>query len=822
MLRFYYGTLEKNIDVTQKVVDLLQVGDYIVIPADDHVRARIFTDPCFKIVKHILVGGLSNTLRAFDNKVAVLIDTRTNTVLDDIGLTRHLLTKTKLNPVERVQALHPLIQLKQGSMLHEFPEQCMAMRFLKGDETILEIGGNVGRNSLIMSSILDDSSRLVVLECSPTIAADLATNKEANGSKFQIEPAALSARKLVQRGWITKPSEEIPIGYTRVPTLTYQELQAKHDLTFDTLVLDCEGAFYYILLDFPEILNSIKTIITENDYRDVEHKNAVETTLLAKGFQSIYKENGGQPAKDAGFQHLDHFYQVWQLASVGAVIKSGSEIRRKGAAFMDRFPHVFFFRYDKYAAVDSLIDVSDCSIQIIDEPSALAKMVDPNYPILVTFGDSNEEYNADVYSVLQNRMSKRWIHYKELPDMAEFTRAVNYCYIQTCIAERATVRPIFSLFTTCYNSYDKIERAYKSIASQTLQDWEWIILDDSPSDDHFAFLRKKFALEPRVRLYRRSANSANIGNVKNEAVGLCRGAYALEMDHDDEILPDCLADAARAFEDPEVGFVYMDFINTYEDGRNFWYGDFICLGYGGYYCQKYKGRWVNVYMTPNVNNITLSHIVALPNHPRIWRTETLLKLGNYSEFLPICDDQEILMRTAMKTKMVKIPKLAYVQYMNDGNNNFSLIRNREINRLGPQFIVPQFYTTYGVHDRMKELGAYEDETYLKNRSRIWHRTDYEHKYCNKRELHDYDKQYCVLGKEGVLKHIDAIRSLYQDGRNDFLVLDGTGKREELCVFLDTLGLDRMKCYSIPDNNRDQLIAYFHRLYKTCEQTEILE
>ena len=36
-------------------------------------------------------------------------------------------------------------------------------------------------------------------------------------------------------------------------------------------------------------------------------------------------------------------------------------------------------------------------------------------------------------------------------------------------------------------------------------------------------------------------------------------------------------------------------------------------------------------MTPNVNNITLSNIVCLPNHPRIWRTETLLKLGKNEE-----------------------------------------------------------------------------------------------------------------------------------------------------------------------------------------------
>jgi glycosyltransferase involved in cell wall biosynthesis len=95
--------------------------------------------------------------------------------------------------------------------------------------------------------------------------------------------------------------------------------------------------------------------------------------------------------------------------------------------------------------------------------------------------------------------------------------------------------PEFSLFTTCYNSYDKIIRAYNSIKTQTLLDWEWVILDDSPNDEHFPFLKKALSHDKRIRLYKRSENNGNIGNVKNEAVSLCRGNYLLEMDHDDEI-----------------------------------------------------------------------------------------------------------------------------------------------------------------------------------------------------------------------------------------------------------------------------------------------
>ena len=236
-------------------------------------------------------------------------------------------------------------------------------------------------------------------------------------------------------------------------------------------------------------------------------------------------------------------------------------------------------------------------------------------------------------------------------------------------------------------------------------------------------------------------------NVKNEAVSLCRGEYVLELDHDDEILPFVLDEsAALFFKNQEIGFIYMDFTNIYENGNNYTYGDFICKGYGSYYCQKYNDKWVYVYNTPNINNITLSHLVCCPNHPRIWRRDLLLNIGNYCEYLPICDDYEILLRTAINTKIAKFPKLGYIQYMNESNNNFSLIRNEEINRIGPNFISPIYYDNFKIHEKMKELNAYEDVKYLEGCEQIWRRDTetYTHKYCNLFVNNDYKRQYCII------------------------------------------------------------------------------
>ncbi len=495
-----------------------------------------------------------------------------------------------------------------------------------------------------------------------------------------------------------------------------------------------------------------------------------------------------------------------------------------------KYPYIIFYRFEKYAEIiDNFLIANneklDCSLFFTSDKEDLNKLFDSNYQLLITYGDNESEYIPNVNSIIADRMHKRWIHFKEITNIDEFNRGVNYCFIHNCTLERQIVRPVFSVFTPTYNSYHKIIRAYNSLKNQTLKDWELIILDDSPDDDHFNFLRELMINDSRVRLYRKSENNGNIGNVKNEAVGLCRGKYVLEFDHDDEILPFVLNDAATYFDaNPDVGFIYMDCISLYENGTNHFFGDFICKGYGSYYCQKYNGKWVNVYNTPNINNITLSHLVCCPNHPRIWRKTALIAAGNYSEFLPICDDYEILLRTAITTKIAKIHKFGYIQYMNDNNNNFSLIRNAEINRIGPYYISPMFYNHFKINERMKELDAYEDEKYIHNYSKIWERDDkiYTHKYCNKIVNLDYDKQYCIIGLDSLFLNKDKISSLYKDHRNDFYIIDNKCELGYLQYMLDINGFDRFKCYTLIDEPKEILIKYFMLQYKSCEIYEIID
>lgn len=292
-MRIYYGTTTKYIDITQICFQKCIRENKLVIPHSDHIRAQLFSDPAYGFHKEIFIQESDGNILRYGEHIEITID-----------MTGGLATRLFVRP--ELLRIHEKIYMKHGEMMEEVPEQHMTLQYLTGKEKVLEIGANVGRNSLLIATLLEDSQNLVSMECDPINAEKLRENRDNNHFAFHIEASALSKRKLIQKGWETKPSDVLLDGYTWVNTITYDELMNKYNIEFDTLVLDCEGAFYYILLDMPEVLRNINMIIVENDYTDIAHKNYVDNVLLSQGFVVVYCESGGFPPC------AHRFYEVWK------------------------------------------------------------------------------------------------------------------------------------------------------------------------------------------------------------------------------------------------------------------------------------------------------------------------------------------------------------------------------------------------------------------------------------------------------------------------------------------------------------------------------
>lgn len=299
MYKILYGILLNSIDVTSICYTQLNVGGIIIIPSCDPARASIFGDPIFGTVKTIFIQNVCGQTSEYSSTVQISIDTNTG-----------LITCVDVFAVHaRLNALHSEMKMNHGVLTDEYPEQLMVARFLTGNEKVLEIGANVGRNSLCIAKILGDNDRnLVCLESDQHTAFLLMDNRDINNMHFQIEGSALSERRLLQNGWATIASNEHVDGWTQVNTISLNELRQKYQINFDTLVLDCEGAFYYILTDMPSILDNITLIIMENDYfENPQWKMEVDAKLLANNFYAIYVESGGPHGP-----LYNVFYEVWR------------------------------------------------------------------------------------------------------------------------------------------------------------------------------------------------------------------------------------------------------------------------------------------------------------------------------------------------------------------------------------------------------------------------------------------------------------------------------------------------------------------------------
>ena len=267
-------------------------------------------------------------------------------------------------------------------------------------------------------------------------------------------------------------------------------------------------------------------------------------------------------------------------------------------------------------------------------------------------------------------------------------------------------KPLVSVITPTFKTGDKIERPFRSLLAQTHLEWEWVIMDDSDDNgETFKRLSSIAEQDNRIRVYRESRHSGRIGTVKRSACGLARGKYIVELDHDDALTPNALKWVVDAFDaHPEAGFAYSDFAECSEDGTPWTYGNGWGLGYGSYREEMHGDIKYMVVNSPNVNAKTIRHIVAAPNHLRAWRKSFYDSIDGHRDLFHVVDDYELMVRTFLSTRMIRIPRLCYVQYRNqDGSGNTSLgVRNKEIQRL-----VRYVSLTYDkqIHERLLELGV---------------------------------------------------------------------------------------------------------------------
>jgi SAM-dependent methyltransferase len=90
----------------------------------------------------------------------------------------------------------------------------------------------------------------------------------------------------------------------------------------------------------------------------------------------------------------------------------------------------------------------------------------------------------------------------------------------------------------------------------------------------------------------------------------------------------------------------------------------------------WKGKSLYCMNSFEPSSHSIGYIWYAPDHVRSWRSSFYREIGGHNPELSICDDHELMIRTYLQTKMVRIPKTLYI-YRITGNNTW-LERNQAI------------------------------------------------------------------------------------------------------------------------------------------------
>lgn len=132
-------------------------------------------------------------------------------------------------------------------------------------------------------------------------------------------------------------------------------------------------------------------------------------------------------------------------------------------------------------------------------------------------------------------------------------------------------RPRFTVFTPTYNRAHTLPRLYQSLCEQTLQDFEWVIVDDGSTDNTTQLLHRIASEHRGFRIILIKTANGGKHRAINKGVGKAHGELFFIVDSDDYLPEDALAiiDSVERSIPPtgEPGFAGVCGLKAFPDGR---------------------------------------------------------------------------------------------------------------------------------------------------------------------------------------------------------------------------------------------------------------
>lgn len=127
--------------------------------------------------------------------------------------------------------------------------------------------------------------------------------------------------------------------------------------------------------------------------------------------------------------------------------------------------------------------------------------------------------------------------------------------------------PSISVVIAAFKRADVLPRAIESVLAQAFSDWELVVSDDeNPPGDVWSYLNGVAQTESRLRLVRNTCEHGQVAN-RNSALRHARAPWIKILDHDDELLPDCLETFLSSVQGASSAVLACCTANFYRNGE---------------------------------------------------------------------------------------------------------------------------------------------------------------------------------------------------------------------------------------------------------------
>jgi len=176
----------------------------------------------------------------------------------------------------------------------ENDEQEALEKYLRSDDHVLQLGGNIGASCIYADKILGSQQINYCVEPNPKIISVLKKNKDYHKANFEIIEGVISNKTDLKIqldssdnnywGTTVQKNGDIPIKSFSLDTL-------KGYKSINVLFADCEGCLETFIDEYPWFVDQLRLIIYEDDYKETCDYGKLEVLFQKNGFKKMQSDH---------------------------------------------------------------------------------------------------------------------------------------------------------------------------------------------------------------------------------------------------------------------------------------------------------------------------------------------------------------------------------------------------------------------------------------------------------------------------------------------------------------------------------------------------